>query len=99
MAKEIIWERYEIGKGLGQNLQEILQPIELSMQKNTFGLGFQTTVKDKREMQAYKRVEKEGKQIVMNFLPLHYTFSRPSGIILFELEEKILIAEIEKSLS
>ena len=61
MAKEIIREEYEIGKWLGRNLQEILNPIELLVQKDTFGLGFWPTTKDKREMQTRKKAKKEGK--------------------------------------
>ena len=61
MAKEMIWGRYEIGKGLGLNLQGILEPIEIFGKKDTFGLEFQPTVKDKKEMQTCKKVENEGK--------------------------------------
>ena len=50
-------------------------------------------------MQARKKVEKEGKQIVMNISLLHYTFPCPLGIILSELEEENPIDNIEESLS
>ena len=38
MAKEMICGKYEIDKGLGRSLQGILEPIELSVQKDTFGV-------------------------------------------------------------
>ena len=99
IAKEIIQGGYEIGKALGRNLQGILEPIQLLKKKDTFGLGFQPIAKDKREMQPHKKVKKEGKQIVMSILPLHYTFPRPSRIILSKLDEKNLFQEVEVSLS
>ncbi|XP_071939928.1 uncharacterized protein [Coffea arabica] len=77
MAKEMIRGGYEIGKGLGRNLQGVLEPIEFQGKKDTFGLGFQPTTKDKKEMMNSKRVEKEGKQLIMSIPPLYYTFSYP----------------------
>ncbi|XP_027166343.1 uncharacterized protein LOC113766338 [Coffea eugenioides] len=99
MAKEMIQGEYEIGKGFRQNLQGILESIELPVQKDTFGIRFQSTAKDKKEMQARKKAKKEGKQIVMSIPPLHYTFPRSSGIILSELDEENQIDEVEESLS
>ena len=55
MAKEIIRGRYQICKALEQNLQGILEPIEFFGKKDTFGLRFQPTAKDKEEMQARKK--------------------------------------------
>ena len=55
MVKKMIREKYEIGKGLGWNLQGILEPIEFLGNKDTFGLRFQSTTKDKKEMQAHKK--------------------------------------------
>ena len=49
MAKEMIRGGYEIGKGLGHNLQGVLEPIEFQAKKNTFELGFQPTAKDKKK--------------------------------------------------
>ncbi|XP_071912328.1 uncharacterized protein [Coffea arabica] len=71
MAREMIRDGYEIGKGFGRELQGILEPIEILTQKNIFGLGFHPTVKDKREMQARKQAEKEGisTDIVVHRLP------------------------------
>ena len=40
MVKEIIRGGYEIGKGLEENLQGILDPMELLAKKDTFGLRF-----------------------------------------------------------
>ncbi|XP_071921738.1 uncharacterized protein [Coffea arabica] len=48
MAKEMIREGYEIGKGLGHNLQGILEPIEAQGKKDTFGLGFQSTSRTRK---------------------------------------------------
>ncbi|XP_071912301.1 uncharacterized protein [Coffea arabica] len=50
MTKEMIRGGYEIGKSLGHNLQRILEPIELQGKNDTFGLGFEPTAKDKKEM-------------------------------------------------
>ncbi|XP_071923122.1 uncharacterized protein [Coffea arabica] len=55
MVKKMIREEYEIGKRLGWNLQGILEPIEFLGNKDTFGLRFQSTTKDKKEMQAHKK--------------------------------------------
>ena len=96
MAKEIIQGGYEIGKGLGHNLQGILEPIEIQGKKDTFGLEFQPTSTDKKEMLDHKRVEKEGKQVVRSIPPLHYTFSHPSEVIRSELDP---IDEVDISLS
>ena len=63
LGKEMIREGYEIGKGLGHNLQGILEPIEFQG-KDTFGLRFQPIARDKKEMLDHKRAEKEGRQMV-----------------------------------
>ncbi|XP_027169279.1 protein JINGUBANG-like [Coffea eugenioides] len=86
MAKEMIRGGYEIGKGLGHNLQRILEPIEFQGKNDTFGLEFQPTSRDKKEMLDHKRAEMEGKQIIRNIPPLHYTFPYPSEVIGFELD-------------
>ena len=99
MAKEMIRGGYQIGKDLGQNLQGILETTELFGKKDTFGLKFQPTAKDKKKMQAHKKVENEGKQIAMSVRQLHYIFPRPSGVILSELDEECPIEEIEMGLS
>ena len=65
-----------------------MEPIELLRKKDTFGLGFQPTAKDKKDMQAHKKVKKKGKQIVMSIPPLRYAFLHPSKIILSELDEE-----------
>ncbi|XP_071926061.1 uncharacterized protein [Coffea arabica] len=72
---------------------------EIFGKKDTFGLGFQPTARDKKEMQARKKAEKEGKQIAMSIPPLRYTFPRSSGVILSELDEESPIEEIEMDLS
>ena len=80
-------------------MQGILEPIEVFEKKDTFRLGFQPTTKDKKDMQVRNKAEKEGKQTPMSIPPLHYTFSRLSGVILSELHEESLIEEIEMGLS
>ena len=50
-------------------------------------------------MQARKKVKKERKQIAISIPPLRYTFSRPSRMILSELDKEDPIEEIEMSLS
>ncbi|XP_027060688.1 uncharacterized protein [Coffea arabica] len=97
MAREMIRGGYEIGKGLGRELQGILEPIEIPTQKDTFGLGFHPTVKDRREMQARKQAEKKGKQTSLNVPPLYHTFPCPSEVIM--LETKNPVEEIEVDLS
>ena len=59
MAKEMIRGGYEIGKGLGHNLQEMIEPIEFQGKKNILGLEFQPTVRDKKEMLNHKRAKKK----------------------------------------
>nr|XP_027095953.1 uncharacterized protein LOC113715852 [Coffea arabica] len=59
MAREMIRGGYEIGRGFGRELQGILEPIEIPTQKDTFGLGFHPTAKDRKEMQARKQAEKK----------------------------------------
>ncbi|XP_071920618.1 uncharacterized protein [Coffea arabica] len=86
MAKELIRGGYEIGKGLGRNLQGVLEPIELQGKKDTFGLGFQPTAKDKKEMMNRKRAEKEGKQLIMSIPPLYCIFPYPSKVIRPEVD-------------
>ncbi|XP_027158321.1 uncharacterized protein LOC113759941 [Coffea eugenioides] len=86
MAKELIRGGYEIGKGLGRNLQGVLEPIELQGKKDTFGLGFQPTAKDKKEMMNRKRAEKEGKQLIMSIPQLYCTFPYPSEVIKPEVD-------------
>ncbi|XP_071923087.1 uncharacterized protein [Coffea arabica] len=97
MAKEMVRGGYEIGKGLGRELQGILEPIEIPMQIDTFGLRFHPTAKDRKEMQARKQAEKKGKQIVLNVPPLYHTFSRPSEVIMPEIKNPV--EEIEVDLS
>ncbi|XP_027156517.1 uncharacterized protein LOC113757408 [Coffea eugenioides] len=96
MAKELIRGGYEIGKGLGRNLQGVLEPIELQGKKNTSGLGFQPTVRDKKEMSDRKRAEKEGKQLIMSIPLLYCTFPYPSEVIRSEVDP---IEEVEVGLS
>ncbi|XP_027169433.1 uncharacterized protein LOC113769160 [Coffea eugenioides] len=97
MAREMIRGGYEIGKGLGRELQGILEPIEILTQKDTFGLGFHPTVKDRREMQARRQAEKKGKQTALNIPPLYHTFPRPSEVIMPETKNPV--EEIEVDLS
>nr|XP_027124338.1 uncharacterized protein LOC113741048 [Coffea arabica] len=97
MAREMIRGGYEIGKGLGRELQGILEPIEIPTQKDTFGLGFHPTAKDRKEMQARKQAEKKGKQTALNIPPLYHTFPRPSEVIM--PETKNFVEEIEVDLS
>ncbi|XP_027156687.1 uncharacterized protein LOC113757778 [Coffea eugenioides] len=96
MAKEMIREGYEIGKGLGCNLQGVLEPIELQEKKDTFGLGFQPTARDKKEMSDSKRAKKEGRQLIMSIPPLYCTFPYPSEVIRLEVDP---IEEVEVGLS
>ncbi|XP_071909679.1 uncharacterized protein [Coffea arabica] len=96
MAKEMIRGRYEMGKGLGRNLQGVLEPIELQGKKDTFGLGFQPTARDKKEMMNRKKAEKEGRQLIMNIPPLYCTFPYPSEVIKSEVDP---IEEVEVGLS
>ncbi|XP_027169542.1 uncharacterized protein LOC113769278 [Coffea eugenioides] len=81
MAKELIRGGYEKGKGLGRNLQGVLEPVEFQGKKDTFGLGFQPTAKDKKEMMNRTRAEKEGRQLIMSIPPLYCTFPYPSEVI------------------
>lgn len=37
------WNGYELGKGLGKNLQGITKPIKLKKHGTTFGLGYEYT--------------------------------------------------------
>ncbi|XP_071921845.1 uncharacterized protein [Coffea arabica] len=97
MAREMIRGGYEIGRGLGRELQGILEPIEIPTQKDTFGLGFHPTAKDRREIQARKQAEKKGKQIALNIPPLYHTFPRPSEVIMPEMKNPV--EEIELDLS
>ncbi|XP_027166738.1 uncharacterized protein LOC113766785 [Coffea eugenioides] len=96
MAKKIIQEGYEIGRGLGHNLQGILEPIEVQGKNDTFGLGFQPTAKDKKEMMNSKKAEKEGKQLIMSIPPLYCTFPYPSEVIRDEVDP---IEEVDVGLS
>ncbi|XP_071940321.1 uncharacterized protein [Coffea arabica] len=96
MAKELIRGGYEVGKGLGRHLQGVLKPIELQEKKDTFGLGFQPTGKDKKEMMNRRRAEKEGRQLIMNIPPLYCTFPYPSEVIRSEVDP---IEEVEVGLS
>ena len=96
MAKEMIQGGYKIGKGLERNLQGVLEPIEFQGKKDTFGLGFQPTVRDRKEMLDRNKVEKEGKQIFRSIPPLYYIFPHPSELIRSELDP---IDEVDISLS
>ncbi|XP_071939148.1 uncharacterized protein [Coffea arabica] len=96
MAKEMIRGGYEFDKGLGRDLQGILKPVEIIEKKDSFGLGFQPTAKDIREMKERKRAEKEGRQRALDIPPLHYTFPRPAEVIMSEINP---IDEIEASLA
>ncbi|XP_071926140.1 uncharacterized protein [Coffea arabica] len=78
MAKEMIRGGYEFDKGLGRDLQGILKPVEIMEKKDSFGLDFQPTAKDIKEMKERKKVEKEGRQKAFDIPPLHYTFPRPT---------------------
>ncbi|XP_071926092.1 uncharacterized protein [Coffea arabica] len=97
MAREMIRGGYEIGKGLGRELQGILEPIEIPTQKDTFGLGFHPTAKDRKEMQARKQAEKKGKQTALYIPPLYHIFPRPSEVIMPETKNPV--EEIEVDLS
>ncbi|XP_071912268.1 uncharacterized protein [Coffea arabica] len=97
IAKEMIRRGYEIGKGLGHNLQGVLEPIELQGKKDTFELGFQPTARDRKEMLDRKRAKNEERQIIRNIPPLLYcTFSYPSEVIRSEVDP---IKEVDISLS
>ncbi|XP_027062880.1 uncharacterized protein [Coffea arabica] len=85
MAKEMIRGGYEFDKGLGRDLQGIRKPVEIVEKKDSFGLGFRPTAKDIREMKERKRAEKEGRQMALDIPPLHYTFPRPTEVIMSEL--------------
>ena len=67
-------------------MQGVLEPIEIRGKNNTFGLGFQPTARDKKEMLDRKRVEKEGKQIIRSIPPLYCTFPYPSEVIKSEVD-------------
>ncbi|XP_071933055.1 uncharacterized protein [Coffea arabica] len=58
MAKEMIRGGYKLDRGLGRELQGILKPVEIMEKRDTFGLGFQPTAKDIKEMKERKRAEK-----------------------------------------
>ncbi|XP_071940869.1 uncharacterized protein [Coffea arabica] len=96
MAKEMIRGGYKLDRGLGRELQGILKPVEIMEKRDTFGLGFQPTAKDIREMKERKRAEKEGRQRALDIPPLHYTFPRPAEVIISEINP---IDEIEASLA
>nr|XP_027067607.1 uncharacterized protein LOC113693243 [Coffea arabica] len=97
MVREMIRGGYEIGKGLGRELQGILEPIEIPTQKDTFGLGFHPTAKDRKEMQARKQAEKKGKQTALYIPSLYHIFPRPSEVIMPETKNPV--EEIEVDLS
>ncbi|XP_027075870.2 uncharacterized protein [Coffea arabica] len=97
MAREMIRGGYEIGKGLGRELQGILEPIEIPTQKDTFGLGFHPTAKDRREMQARKQAKKKGKQTSLNAPPLYHTFPRPSEVLMPETKNPVEKIEVDLS--
>ncbi|XP_027067891.1 uncharacterized protein [Coffea arabica] len=96
MAKEMIRGGYEFDKGLRRDLQEILKPVEIVEKKDSFGLGFQPTAKDIKEMKERKRVEKKGRQKAFDIPPLRYTFPRPTEVITSEINP---VDEIEISLA
>ncbi|XP_071901030.1 uncharacterized protein [Coffea arabica] len=73
MAKEMIRGGYKLDRGLGRELQGILKPVEIMEKRDTFGLGFQPTAKDIKEMKERKRAEKEGRQRVFDIPPLRFT--------------------------
>ncbi|XP_071901023.1 uncharacterized protein [Coffea arabica] len=75
MAKEMIRGGYKLDRGLGRELQGILKPVEIMGKRDTFGLGFQPTVKDIKEMKERKRAEKEGRQRVFDIPPLRHVQS------------------------
>ncbi|XP_071939018.1 uncharacterized protein [Coffea arabica] len=75
MAKEMIRGGYEFDKGLGRDLQGILKPVEIIEKKDSFGLDFQPTAKDIKEMKERKRAEKEGRQRVFDIPPLRQTYN------------------------
>ncbi|XP_071926098.1 uncharacterized protein [Coffea arabica] len=86
MAKEMIRGGYKLDRGLGRELQGILKPVEIMEKRDTFGLGFQPTAKDIKEMKERKRAEKEGRQRVFDIPPLRYTFPRPTEVITSEVK-------------
>ena len=59
------------------------------MQKDTFGIEFHPTAKDRREMQVRKQAEKEDKQIIFYVQPLHHTFSHSSKVVMLEKENPV----------
>nr|XP_027103136.1 uncharacterized protein LOC113724433 [Coffea arabica]XP_027103140.1 uncharacterized protein LOC113724436 [Coffea arabica] len=69
MAREMIRGGYKFDKGLGRELQGILKPVKIVEKRDTFGLGFQPTAKDIKEMKERKRAEKEGRQRVFDIPP------------------------------
>nr|XP_027103105.1 uncharacterized protein LOC113724393 [Coffea arabica] len=89
MAKEMIRGGYKLDRGLGRELQGILKPVEIMEKRDTFGLGFQPTAKDIKEMKERKRAEKEGRQRVFDIPPLRYTFPRPTEVITSEAAGRI----------
>ena len=76
-----------------------MEPLELPTQKDTFRLGFRPTAKDKKEMQARKLAEREGKQMALYIPSLHHTFPRPSGVIISELSDGSLDDGLEDGLA
>ena len=67
------------------------------MQKDTFGLRFYPTAKDRREMQDRKQTEKEEKQIVLYIPSLCHIFPHPSEVIVSKKDD--LVREVEVNLS
>ena len=82
VAKEMIRWKYQVGKGLGRELQGIEEPVEIPSKLDTFGLGFHPTAKERVEMKEKKLAEKEGRDTPMVIPPLKYTFPHSSGVVI-----------------
>lgn len=81
MAKEMIGNGYQIGKGLGRDLQGIVEPIIAIDNIGTFGLGFKPTSKDKRQAAQKKADAKMGVEEPMEMEPLSVTFPFSAGVM------------------
>lgn len=81
MAKEMIGNGYQIGKGLGRDLQGIVEPIQAIDNIGTFGLGFKPTSKDKRQAAQKKADAKMGVEEPMEMEPLSVTFPFSAGVM------------------
>ncbi|XP_070029343.1 uncharacterized protein [Nicotiana sylvestris] len=74
VAAVMMRQGYEPGKGLGESLQGISEPISPFGNRGTFGLGFRPTQADKNKS---KHRKKHGWVLQQPIPPIFYTFVKP----------------------